>query len=336
MALVTWYRKNRRDLPWRRSSDPYAIWVAEIMLQQTTVQAVIPYYRRFLRRFPDLASLARARPSAVLAAWSGLGYYRRARNLHAAARRIRDPYGGLFPTRFEDVLALPGVGRYTAGAITSIAFRQRRPVLDGNVARVLARLLCLRGDPRSAPHTRRLWSAAAALVEASTAPGDLNQALMELGATICTPASPDCPRCPIAASCGALRSGKQHDIPPPRRRRTPVRMSVQLALIERDGRILMRRRAATGLMDGLWDLPTLGRSSLPSGRRGPGGALRLRKLGPLASFRHTITYRQLQVEVVGARLLAEPRGSGYRWVSPARARELPISSLVSKALDRLQ
>jgi A/G-specific adenine glycosylase len=308
------------------------------MLQQTTVQAVLPYYDRFLRRFPDLAALARARLSSVLAAWSGLGYYRRARHLHAAARRIRDLHQGGFPRRFEEILALPGIGRYTAGAIASIAFGQRRPVLDGNVARVLSRHLGLRGDPRTAANTGRLWDEASSWVESSTSPGDLNQALMELGATLCTPALPACGRCPVAATCAARRAGLQLAIPPPRRRREQIVLPLRLALIERHGHILMRRRDGTGLMDGMWELPELDRrSQLATGGdiRSEEEPLQVDRLEPFTSFRHTITYRRLKVEVFRATLLAEPCGRDYRWVTTTRVRRLPASSMVAKALRKL-
>lgn len=338
-ALVAWYRHNRRDLPWRRQRDPYAIWIAEIMLQQTTVQAVIPYYDRFLRRFPDLASLAKARLSSVLAAWSGLGYYRRARHLHAAARRIRDLHQGGFPTRFEEILALPGVGRYTAGAIASIAFGQPRPILDGNVARVLSRHLGQLGDPRTAANSRRLWQVATSWVESVSTPGDLNQALMELGATLCTPHAPACDRCPIADSCAAHRDGVQAAIPPPRRRRKQITLPLRLALIERRGLILMCRRDGTTLMDGLWSLPPLDRPSqllVTEDEDASDELLSVSRLMPFTRFRHTITYRQLDVEVLRATLLCEPRGKRYRWVTPAQASKLPTSSLVSKTLRELK
>lgn len=308
------------------------------MLQQTTVQTVLPYYDRFLRRFPDLASLARARASSVLAAWSGLGYYRRARHLHAAARRIRDLHQGRFPTRFEDIAALPGVGRYTAGAIASIAFGQQRPILDGNVARVLSRHLGLRGDPRTAGNNRRLWDAATSWVEATADPGALNQALMELGATLCTPASPDCGRCPVAACCAARRAGLQLEIPPPQRRRQPVTIPVRLALLERRGRVLLCRRDGSGLMDGMWELPALDRRSQLRARGDhgqDGDLLRVDRLVPFTTFRHTITYRRLQVQIMRARLVSEPRGKRYRWVTTAQATRLPTSSLVTKALSKL-
>ncbi|OLD62386.1 MAG: hypothetical protein AUI47_12770 [Acidobacteria bacterium 13_1_40CM_2_68_5] len=190
--LLVWYRRNRRDLPWRRSRDPYRIWVSEIMLQQTTVRVVVPYYRRFIRLFPTVRALASARPSRVLAAWSGLGYYRRARHLSAAARIIVGKHAGHFPLRLEEALALPGVGRYTAGAILSIAYGARLPVLDGNVARVLSRRHLVRGADGPA-RRRRLWRLAGDLAAAAPSPGELNQALMELRATVCT-AAPPAPR----------------------------------------------------------------------------------------------------------------------------------------------
>ncbi len=335
-ALVAWYRRNRRDLPWRRTSDPYAIWIAEIMLQQTTVQAVVPYYTRFMVRFPDLETLARARLPTVLAAWSGLGYYRRARNLHSAARLIVADHGGRFPDTAAGVLALPGIGRYTAGAILSIAFGQRQPVLDGNVARVLSRVLLIRGDAQEAGNKHRLWQAARELVELSKAPGDLNQALMELGATICTPIGPDCPSCPLARRCAARRAGEQEAIPRPRRRRTPIQVKMSVAVVERDGRFLLRRREGTRLMDGLWELPTLDPPRGGAGRAGRGNDPPMRKVSRLDRIRHTITYRRLEVEVCRARLLSEPWGSRYRWVSMAQARKLPTSSLVTKVFERLR
>jgi A/G-specific adenine glycosylase len=323
--LLAWYRRNRRDLPWRRTSDPYRIWVSEVMLQQTTVRAVVPYYRRFLRRFPTIRALDRSPLPAVLAAWSGLGYYRRARHLHAAARLIVRRHGGRFPERMEDALALPGIGRYTAGAILSIAFGQSEPVVDGNVARVLARVALVRGDPRAGAASRRLWSLARALVENAAVPGDLNQALMELGATVCAPATPDCGACPVARFCAARAAGLQTRVPAPRRQRRPVTIRTAVALVERGGRLLMRRRNGTGLMDGLWEFPPLAPE--------PGAPLRLRPGSLVATLRHAITFRRLLVQVHRAELLAEPRGRDYRWVSPRRLRAIPASSLAAKVAE---
>ncbi|OLC55295.1 MAG: hypothetical protein AUH92_02435 [Acidobacteria bacterium 13_1_40CM_4_69_4] len=212
-GLLAWYRRSRRDLPWRRTRDPYRIWISEIMLQQTTVRTVVPYYRRFIRLFPTVQALASARAVEVLAAWSGLGYYGRARNLRAAARIIVDRHSGRFPRHLEDALALPGVGRSTAGAILSIAHGARLPVLDGNVARVLSRLYLVRG-PKSAARERRLWGLAADLVAAAPSSGDLNQALMELGATVCAPVSPACTVCPLSRRLPAARGRRSRSVPP--------------------------------------------------------------------------------------------------------------------------
>ena len=325
--LVAWYRRGRRDLPWRRTADPYRIWVSEIMLQQTTVRAVIPFYERFLRRFPTVRALASAPTSDVLAAWSGLGYYRRARNLRAAARIIVRKHRERFPQRLEDALALPGVGRYTAGAVLSIAYGARLPVLDGNVARVLSRLHLVRGA-RSAGRERRLWTIAAGLVAAAPSPGDLNQALMELGATVCTPAGPACARCPLSRRCAARAAGLQDTIPPIRRVRSPVEIRTDVALVSRGGRYLLRRRADRELMRGLWEFPTIGPDAGSDGLRVARGEM-------VASVRHTVTYRRLRVRVHRALLLAEPPRGRYRFVAPRELSRLPTSSLVRKILAAL-
>lgn len=206
-ALVAWYRQSARSLPWRGARDPWATWVSEVMLQQTRVETVVPYYQRFLQRFPTPQSLADAPEADVLAHWAGLGYYRRARFLHAGAKRVVEAHGGAVPKDMAALRALPGVGDYTAGAIGSIAFGLRVPLVDGNVERVLTRLHGLRGDPRAAPLKKRLWSLAARYAD-HDAPGDANQALMELGATVCTPVAPRCLLCPVRAHCVALGEGE--------------------------------------------------------------------------------------------------------------------------------
>jgi A/G-specific adenine glycosylase len=328
--LAAWYRRSRRLLPWRRSRDPYRIWISEVMLQQTTVKAVLPHYRRFLRRFPTIGSLAAARLETVLAAWSGLGYYRRARHLHAAARAIVSERRGRFPRRLDEALALPGIGRYTAGAILSIAFGERLPVLDGNVARVLSRLFMIGGDPTTASRRERLWRLAGALVDEAPVPGDLNQAIMELGATVCLPANPACGRCPVARRCSARAAGAQHRVPAPRRRRAPRRLRSTVALVSRRGLYLMRRRQGTRLMDGLWEFPAV-EGGCDGGS--PDG-LRLALGEPIATVRHSITYRRYLVEVRTGRLLREPPLRNYRWVDPREVARLPTSSLVSKVLAR--
>jgi len=324
-ALLAWYRSSRRDLPWRRGRDPYRVWVSEIMLQQTTVGAVVPYYRRFLRAFPTVGALASARLDDVLAAWSGLGYYRRARHLHQAARKVVARHGGRFPRGLEDALALPGVGRYTAGAVLSIAYSLPVPVVDGNVARVLSRLLLIE-DPRPAAARRRMWGAAAALVETSPeTPGDLNQALMELGATVCLPRRPACGACPVSRRCAARAAGREEEVPSPPRRRRPVEVRSAVAVVLRGGRLLLVRRRDTSLMQGLWELP-------PARSRGSAEGLRLRLERPVATVRHAITWRRLRIDVHPARLLSEPRKGRHRWVTRGDLHRLPTSSIVRKVL----
>jgi A/G-specific adenine glycosylase len=216
-ALVRWVRRDHRDLPWRLGRDPYAIWVSEIMLQQTRVEVVVPYYERFLERFPDVEALAAAPLDDVLRAWAGLGYYRRARQLHAAAAIVARDHHGRLPADEAALRALPGIGRYTAGAIRSIAFGEPAPIVDGNVARVLSRLFALPGGPGDSVWERRLWTLAGQLVPA-TDPSAFNQGLMELGATVCTPRSPRCAACPLARHCRALAEGRPEAYPPPRPR----------------------------------------------------------------------------------------------------------------------
>jgi A/G-specific adenine glycosylase len=248
---------GRRDLPWQRDSTPYRVWVSEIMLQQTQVQTVIPYFERFVGRFPDVVALAEAPLDAVLHLWSGLGYYARARNLHRAARLIRDQHGGRFPTDLEGVAALPGVGRSTAGAILSLALGQRQPILDGNVRRVLARHFGVAGWPGQAAVAQRLWQLAEALTPQERA-GHYNQAMMDLGATLCTRARPDCPRCPVAQDCVAHREGRVAEYPGRRPAKAlPVRAAQLLVVRDPAGRVLLEQRPPSGVWGGLWSLPQM-------------------------------------------------------------------------------
>ena len=320
-------------MPWRRTREPYPVWLSEIMLQQTQVATARPYYERFLKRFPTLDALADARPAEVLSAWSGLGYYRRARHLHEAVRRVRRDHGGRVPDDPEAFGALPGVGRYTTAAVLSICFDRPLAVLDGNVARVLARLeaipVAIR-DPRGAP---RLWAAAQALIPMRR-PGDWNQAMMELGATVCTPRAPTCPRCPVRGLCNARRLGRVADYPPVVARRAPETVRRAVALIERRGRVLMERREGA-LLSGLWEPPGV---ELANGTA-PAHALRgtLARLGVRArladtgrAVRHTITHRVITAEVwEGAISGAMPRRAHLRWVDPRRP-GVPLTALARK------
>ncbi len=257
--LLAWYEHQGRYLPWRGLTDPYPIWLSEIMLQQTQVATVQPYYHRFLERFPDLKALAEASQDEVLALWAGLGYYTRARNLHAAARRIQEGHGGVFPRSYEEVVALPGIGPSTAGAILSLAFNQTHPILDGNVKRVLSRLDAIREPPGKAATERRLWQRARELTPQER-PRDYNQALMDLGATVCTRANPSCSQCPVQHHCRAYAEGAVRELPiRPNRKSKPVR-AAWLALVESRSGFLLERRPPTGFWGGLWCPPLVERS----------------------------------------------------------------------------
>lgn len=257
-ALLTWIAAGRRDLPWRRRRDPYAVWIAEIMLQQTQVATVIPYFERWLARFPDAAALAAATLDDVLKAWEGLGYYSRARNLHRAAQIVVAQHGGRLPTERTALLALPGIGDYTAGAILSLAYGQAEPAVDGNVRRVLSRVYDIAEDVGTPEAVRRLWSLAAALVAAAPPgrAGDLNEGLMELGALVCTPQTPHCPACPLADLCLAQARGTQTMRPMKAPRpRTPHFDVVAAVIRDAAGRYLLAQRPADGLLGGLWGFP---------------------------------------------------------------------------------
>ena len=252
--LLRWYGPNGRDLPWRRRRDPYAVWVSEIMLQQTQARTVESYFGRFLLRFPDLEALAQARLDDVLKAWEGLGYYGRARNLHRTAKLVRRHYGGRLPATAEELAALPGIGPYTAGAIASLAFGRDEPVLDGNVIRVLTRLFLIRDDV-TRPRTRnRLWRLAGRLLPVGRA-GQFNEALMDLGALVCTPRQPGCPRCPVRKDCRALTAGRQLDVPVRKRRKPLPHHQIAIGIIWRGELVLIDRRKPEGLLGGLWEFP---------------------------------------------------------------------------------
>lgn len=339
--LLSWYRAHGRSLPWRESADPYHVLVSEIMLQQTRVSAVIPYYQRFLRRFPTLDALASASVDEVLAVWSGLGYYGRARRLQEAARIIVRKHGGKFPTAPDAVRELPGVGRYTAGAVLSIAFGQPEPVVDGNVSRVLSRLHGLEGDLRSAKLTRRLWEEAAEFLDPRH-PGDFNQALMELGATICVPVRPECPRCPVKLGCVAYASGRQDELPTAQPRAASERVRAAAVVLRRGGRVLLIQRRDKGLLQGLWEFPWVeGADALPASL--PDALRRRHRLDveleeSLGEVRHGILHRRIHVVVHSGRLLqapsrTAPRGP-WRWVA-AHESNVPLAASARKILQLL-
>jgi len=252
--LLPWYRAHRRDLPWRRRRDPYAVWMAEVLLQQTQVPTALPYYEALLKRFPTVKALAEAPRQAVLKVWEGLGYYRRAVNLHEAARRFVRDHAGRVPDNPQDFAALPGVGRYTCGAVQSIAFGRRLAAVDGNAMRVLARWFAVERSVSDAAVQKGLWRLAAALVPRD-APGEWNQAVMELGSRLCTPRSPACPACPVRTLCRAARRGIQDRLPVKRRRKRIPHIEVGAGIVWRRGKVLMCRRPEGKMLGGLWEFP---------------------------------------------------------------------------------
>jgi len=333
--LLRWYKRHRRDLPWRRTSDPYAIWISETMLQQTQVKTVLPYYERFLSAFPDIEALARAPLARVLRLWSGLGYYRRAENLSAAARQIVRRHSGKLPSEYVELRALAGIGDYTAGAILSIAFQQPYPAVDGNARRVLGRLFGIHEESKLRVLAGQLVSKAQ--------PGDFNQALMELGATLCAPAAPRCDVCPLASDC---RSRTQKELPR-RAGRAPMKfidVTWPLAVVRHRGKILVRRRAADNLLARLWELP----GAPLSGRMKPAGGLRRelnslsKRLGApriIGEFRHAITHRRIRAPVYliecAVRSAIRLPGNDWRWIRANLVERRPISSMTKKALNLL-
>jgi len=317
-GLLDWYQANARDLPWRRTRDPYRIWLSEVMLQQTRVAAVVPYYHRFLERFPDLKALAAASEQNVLTVWAGLGYYSRARNLHRAARQIRDT--GAFPRDYESIRQLPGVGDYTAAAVASIAFGLPHPVLDGNVLRVLCRVVAEPGDLRF-PRTRKSLAETAERLLDVAQPGQFNQALMELGATVCIPKRPLCELCPIVKHCGARKQALQDQLPIQSGRATPMRAGIQLLFIEKRGRLLLQQRPAESKrLAGFWELPESER--IPGADVGE----------EIGAFRHIIVNTTYEVSVRRATLSKAP--AGYHWIVGASLQTMPLSTISRKALAR--
>jgi A/G-specific adenine glycosylase len=313
-ALLRWYAAHHRDLPWRRTRDPYRIWVSEIMLQQTRAQAVIPYYRKFLERFPTTAALARSTEAEVLASWSGLGYYARARRLRQAARQLN----GAFPRDYAAIRQLPGVGDYTAAAIASIAFDLPHAVLDGNVMRVIARVTNDAADI-GAPRTRARFREIAQEWLDPRRPGAFNQALMELGATVCLPRAPLCRACPLVATCAAHRAGCAGQLPVKLRRQTPEKIAATVIVAQRRGRVLLwQRAAASRRLAGFWELPAP--EQLPA----------LSAPRTLGAFRHTITHHHYAVTVCAAEVTRAPRP--LRWQPIANLDRLALSTTSRKAL----
>ena len=360
-ALLSWYQQHHRRLPWRarpgRLANPYHVMVSEAMLQQTQVATVTEYFDRFINKLPDIHALAKATEQQVLRLWQGLGYYRRARHLHAAAKQIVDEHGGRIPDEIKALRRLPGVGEYSAGAIASMAFGRSEPVVDGNVARVLARL-CAIDRPVSEPSVRRqLWSTARGLLppvqraRGRMGPGDFNQALMELGAVVCTPRAPRCEACPVRRYCLAAATGRAETLPARTVRRAPRSVDHHVVGMHRRGRFVFQQRDADGLWAGMWQLPTW--ESTPTDARSTTAngmtARRLRswitrrlsvQVKPpveCARFTHQTTHRTIRVtvwraDVAGGRL----RGVGNRWHGLDDLEALPLSRLQQRAVASLR
>ena len=330
-ALLRYYAKHRRPLPWRQTGDPYAIWVSEIMLQQTQVDTVVPRYHAFLRQFASVQQLAAATERQICEAWAGLGYYRRARNLHRAAQVVVAEHGGVVPADLPALLALPGVGRYTAGAIASIAFGIPAPLVDGNVVRVLSRLFCIDASAESPAGKRLFWALAGALVVGPD-PGALNQALMELGATLCTPRAPSCQACPVRRCCGAYAAGEVSRYPPAKVRAPRQVLPMALAFCAQKNGIWLAQRPLAGLWAGLWELPSaVGADAAAS----LSAHWRLRLGTPLAQITHLLTHRRVEATVYAARPAARGPHLGS-WQLVAEPLSAPLSILARRALVAAQ
>jgi A/G-specific adenine glycosylase len=350
--LLRWYDSAAIRLPWRGTPDPYRVWLSEVMLQQTQISAVIPYFERFLAHFPTVAALAAAPTDSVLKQWEGLGYYSRARNLQRAAQQIMTAYGGVFPQTVEGLLTLPGIGRYTAGAIASIAFGVRAAVVDGNVIRVLARVLDLADDVTKGPTQARLWQAAEGLLPPERV-GDYNQALMDLGRTICTARNPLCGRCPIRDHCRAFAAGTQAERPVKAKKAAVPHRDVAAGVIyNAEGAILIAQRPADGLLGGLWEFP--------GGKQEPGEtlieclrrelreelAIEVTAIEPLVKVQHAFTHFKITLHAFTCQHSGgEPQAIGcqaFRWVRLAAMREfafgkadLDVIRFLQGAGDRL-
>ena len=379
--MLGWFAANARDLPWRRTRDPYAIWVSEIMLQQTQVKTVIPYWNHWMRELPTIEAAAKASPGKIHKLWEGLGYYTRVRNLQKAAQQIvksgkRNPpsprsgeteaesgnSGCQFPEQFEEILALPGIGRYTAGAICSIAFNQAVPILDGNVIRVLTRIFSMAGNPKEKETNARLWKLATELVSfaktqrapslktfANFAPlrednscSFLNQSLMELGALVCTPRNPQCGICPARKLCIAIRENRVDQLPNLGRRETATARRFMAFVAEQDGRFLIRQRPAGVVNAHLWEFPNVeitgAKSNPKSAAKGLFGIAPVR-IEPLPTVKHSITRHRITLEACRVRFRKQPRPEAGVWKTPAQMRRLAFTAahkkLASFAVNRI-
>ena len=363
-ALLKWYSKNARDLPWRRTKDPYAIWVSEIMLQQTQVKTVIPFWERWLRELPTIEAAANAGADKIHKLWEGLGYYTRVRNLQKAAQVVVANHGGKFPEKPDAVLALPGIGRYTAGAICSIAFNQPTPILDGNVIRVITRLFGIAENPKEKQTNARLWQLAEELVTHAKGAKSakvistlrpsrslreekpcsrLNQSLMELGALVCTPRNPQCQICPVKKLCVAFREKRVAELPNLGKRKTATARRFAAFVVERAGKFLVRQRPAGGVNAHLWEFPNIEVGARPCDPQhvvAQFNALRVtdprsEPLTPLVTVKHSITRYRITLEAFAVTLEKTPAKTEGVWKTPAQMRKLAFTSAHRKVLRAL-
>jgi len=340
-ALLNWHRAHARDLPWRRTRDPYAVWVSEVMLQQTQVTTVVPYYERFLRAFPTIERLARSPFEKVAKQWSGLGYYRRARYLHSAARKVMKDFGGQFPPEYSLARQLPGVGHYTACAVLSIAYNQPLAVMDGNAARVMARLAALRGHLQQSRFRHAVEEMAQRLLSPRE-PGLFNQAIMELGQTVCLKGVPHCPICPVRAWCHAWSQGQPESYPQPRPRRPTEARHLATAVIRKGKRIVLTQGLDEGLLDDLWNFPAAFGSSPQEAFENLQNKLMketlaaIHRRSPIATVQHRITYRLIYAEIYPATLRNGTRADALRWFALNELDDAPISQLTRKIAKVIQ
>lgn len=345
-ALTKWYLHDHRDLPWRTTKDPYHIWLSEIMLQQTQVATVLPYYDRFLTLFPTIEALAKASSETVLKAWEGLGYYARCRNLHKAAQLIVEKHGGQFPQSMEDVEALPGIGRSTAGAILTFAYGQRHPILDGNVKRVLARLYNFQEDPSANEPNKKLWVASTGLLAEASDPFSYNQAIMELGATLCTPQNPSCLLCPVRSFCDGAAQGTQNELPIKTPKKESPHYTIGAGVIWHENKILIQRRPDKGLLGGMWEFP--------GGKQEPNETLEetvRREIreeleievtvgAKITTVRHAYTHFKITLHAYHCQYVSgtpQPKAcEAWQWIAPEELSQFPFPKANKKVLEILE
>ncbi len=344
--MLKWFSENARDLPWRRTRDPYAIWISEIMLQQTQVKTVIPYWERWMRELPTVQALSEAPPEKVLKLWEGLGYYSRARNLQKAAQMVCEESGGRFPINFDEIIALPGIGRYTAGAISSIAFNQPTPILDGNVIRVLTRIFGISGNPRDQTTNEQLWKLAGALVsmadakisQKNTSLGTncsfLNQSLMELGALVCTPRLPKCAECPANELCVAYRDNRIEELPALEKRSQPTKRRFVAFVVEKKGRFLVQQRPVKVVNANLWEFPNVELTADHAFSSNEFFKIAT-DATPLCTIKHSITRYRITLDAFQASLGDKNKVPGGQWLLVSELQKLAFSSAHRQILDRL-